>query len=519
MSALTAWARDGVPERPGAWLTTAARRTALNALARGKTLEAKLPLLLEPEARTAWTTTSIPDDRLRLVFTCCHPALAREAQVALTLRLVCGVTTTEIAHAFLVSEPTMAARLTRAKKKIAAAGIPYVGAGRPRRRGWTRCWPSCTCWPRPATPRRRASSWRAPTWPSARSTSPACCACCCPGEREVAGLLALLLLLRARAATRDDVLEEQDRSRWDRALIAEADALIVGGADRPGRPGASRCRPRSPACTPRRRPTPRPTGRSSSCSTTCCCASGPRRSSRSIAPWSSPRCAGRRRAWPRSRRSRASTPTATSGRPGPTSCAASAATRRRARPTARPCASPTTPPNARSSKLKGSDPFKECAHAGGVEAARDRVLDGGGGGRDALAHRLDEAEAAFERGGEGRGEHVARADRVDDARPRGASIQTGSWSHTTAAPAAAAVTTAASAPRRTSSSAARSARGRASGAASTASSARPCSTPSASPRFGTTTSGYACSAAASAGPAASTTDRRPASRARATSFA
>ena len=83
----------------------------------------------------------IPDDRLRLVFTCCHPALAREAQVALTLRLVCGVATADIAHAFLVSEPTMAARLTRAKKKIAAAGIPYVGAGRrrPARRGWTRC--------------------------------------------------------------------------------------------------------------------------------------------------------------------------------------------------------------------------------------------------------------------------------------------------------------------------------------------------------------------------------------------
>ena len=95
VSALGAWARDGVPERPGAWLTTAARRVALNALARRKTLRTKLPLLLEPEETemTLDEPDAIPDDRLRLVFTCCHPALAREAQVALTLRLVCGVAT------------------------------------------------------------------------------------------------------------------------------------------------------------------------------------------------------------------------------------------------------------------------------------------------------------------------------------------------------------------------------------------------------------------------------------------
>src|SRR6478609_10805214 len=126
--ALETWARDGVPGSPGAWLTTVARRLALNLLRRGRTLEAKLPLLLgqaedetEPDAADA-----IPDDRLRLVFTCCHPALAREAQVALTLRLVCGVATADVAHAFLVSESTMAARITRAKKKIAAARIPYA---------------------------------------------------------------------------------------------------------------------------------------------------------------------------------------------------------------------------------------------------------------------------------------------------------------------------------------------------------------------------------------------------------
>ena len=132
VAALEAWSRDGVPARPGAWLTTVARRNALNAMARRRTLQAKLPLLLEPEAIEMDEPTedaTIPDDRLRLVFTCCHPALAREAQVALTLRLVCGVGTADIAHAFLVAEPTMAARLTRAKRKIAAAGIPYVVPG------------------------------------------------------------------------------------------------------------------------------------------------------------------------------------------------------------------------------------------------------------------------------------------------------------------------------------------------------------------------------------------------------
>jgi RNA polymerase sigma-70 factor (ECF subfamily) len=235
VSALTAWARDGVPSRPGAWLTTAARRTALNALARSKTLESKLPLLLEPEAEPV-DEDFIPDDRLRLVFTCCHPALAREAQVALTLRLVCGVTTAEIADAFLVSEPTMAARITRAKKKIAAAGIPYVV-------------------PADLAPRLdpvlavvHLLATTGHTAPSGEQLARADLAeraldlarmlrLLLPDERDVAGLLALLLLLRARAATRDEVLEEQDRTRWDRALIAEADALIVGAlqAGPPGR--------------------------------------------------------------------------------------------------------------------------------------------------------------------------------------------------------------------------------------------------------------------------------------------
>ena len=131
-AALDAWRHQGVPRSPGAWLTTAARRRALDVLRREQTLRRKLPLIVEPavaagadESLLDRDDDVIEDERLRLVFTCCHPALAREAQVALTLRLLCGLTTAEIAAAFLVPEATMAARVTRAKKKITAAGIPY----------------------------------------------------------------------------------------------------------------------------------------------------------------------------------------------------------------------------------------------------------------------------------------------------------------------------------------------------------------------------------------------------------
>src|SRR5215472_19336083 len=120
----------GVPERPGAWLTTVARRRAMDLIRRRDTLRAKLPLLAgpgpaAPAAGQAGRGEVIPDDRLRLIFTCCHPALAVDARVALTLRLLCGLTTAEVAHAFLAGEAAMAARITRAKKKITAARIPY----------------------------------------------------------------------------------------------------------------------------------------------------------------------------------------------------------------------------------------------------------------------------------------------------------------------------------------------------------------------------------------------------------
>jgi RNA polymerase sigma-70 factor (ECF subfamily) len=251
VAALDTWSRRGVPDNPAAWLTTAARRKALDTMRRDKTLRAKLPLLVEPgpapgpgpEPPSAGQDDVISDDRLRLVFTCCHPALAREAQVALTLRLVCGLTTAEIASAFLVSEATMAARVTRAKKKISAARIAYRVPAAPElpdrldavltvihllyTTGHTA--PAGTQLVRDDLADRAIGL--------ARMVQ-----ALMPDEREVRGLLALLLLTHARRATRLDdggrllLLAEQDRSRWDGAAIAEGSGLVVG-ALRGGRPG------------------------------------------------------------------------------------------------------------------------------------------------------------------------------------------------------------------------------------------------------------------------------------------
>ena len=234
VQALAAWARAGVPARPGAWLTTVSRRIALNNLRRDRTLQRKLPLLIMAEDTQPTPPGGFPDDRLRLVFTCCHPALSAEAQVALTLRLICGVSTPDIARAFLVSEPAMAARITRAKKKIAAAHIPYAVPAAAELPG--RLDAALTVVHLLYTTGHTAVSGadliRDDVTDRALDLARMLHQLL-PAEREAAGLLALLLAHQARRDTRTDAdggllrLEEQDRSRWDRDQIAEADRLIV----------------------------------------------------------------------------------------------------------------------------------------------------------------------------------------------------------------------------------------------------------------------------------------------------
>jgi RNA polymerase sigma-70 factor (ECF subfamily) len=247
VSALDAWARDGIPRKPGAWLTTTAKRKALDALRREQTFQAKLPLLVEPEESEPELDAGgdvVPDDRLRLIFVCCHPALAQEAQVALTLRLVCGVSTGDIARAFLVSEPTMFARLTRAKKKISAAGIAYrvpEASELPERLDAVLTvihllYTTGHTAPTGARLVRGDLVERALDLARMLRTL-------MPGEPEVGALLALLLVTDARRLTRTDaegrlvLLEDQDRSAWDRAAIEEGDRLVVAAlaAGPPGR--------------------------------------------------------------------------------------------------------------------------------------------------------------------------------------------------------------------------------------------------------------------------------------------
>jgi RNA polymerase sigma-70 factor (ECF subfamily) len=244
--ALVGWARDGTPDNPAAWLVTTARRRALDANRREQVFRAKLPLLAVPDQTGddgPDPGDDIPDDRLRLMFTCCHPALARDARVALTLRLVCGVGTGDIAHAFLVSEATMAARLTRAKKKIATAQIPFripAHQDLPERLDAVLS----------AIHLLYTTGHTAPSGDRLLHTDlldQAVHLCrtlhvLMPDEPEVSGMLALLLLIDARRATRADAhgrllpLAEQDRARWDRAAIAEGRELVLRGMRR-GQPG------------------------------------------------------------------------------------------------------------------------------------------------------------------------------------------------------------------------------------------------------------------------------------------
>jgi len=236
--ALSAWASAGVPANPGAWLTTVARRRALDLKRRDATARRAAPLLLDDDPTPGpddqvGDRPDIDDDRLRLVFTCCHPALSPDARVALTLRLLCGLTTGEVARAFLVTESTMAARISRAKKKITAARIPYRVpdlAELPARVGAVLDVVHLLFTTGHSAPIgddlvRRDLVERALDLTRMLRTL-------LPGDADVAGLLALILLTDARrdARTDDDgrllLLAEQDRARWDYAAITEGVALV-----------------------------------------------------------------------------------------------------------------------------------------------------------------------------------------------------------------------------------------------------------------------------------------------------
>ena len=245
------WPRDGLPDNPGAWLTTTARRKLIDRLRREQTGAGKYLELAHDQALLAdesdmfddFDETSFKDDRLRLIFTCCHPALSLEAQIALTLRTLGGLTTREIARAFLVPEPTLAQRLVRTKRKIRDAGIPYRVP------------------PDHLLPERTGAvltviylifnEGYSATSGDELVREPLCTEAIrlgraltelMPDEPEVHGLLALMLLHSSRRKTRVDgngdlvLLEDQDRSEWDRLQIAEG-VRLVEDALRKGSPG------------------------------------------------------------------------------------------------------------------------------------------------------------------------------------------------------------------------------------------------------------------------------------------
>jgi RNA polymerase sigma-70 factor (ECF subfamily) len=249
-AALRTWPADGVPERPLAWLLTTARRKAVDRIRRDEVYARRLAALRVESERAAAVPVpvpdpagfdDIPDDRLQLFFTCCHPALAPEAQSALTLRFLAGLTTPEVARAFLVPTATMAQRIVRAKRKIRTARIPFRVPGPEEL---------------PArlphvlrvvyvvfTEGYAASSGDALVRPDLAEEAVRLARILhrlLPGEREVAGLLALLLLTDARRPARTDdagrqvMLEDQDRSRWDTDLVAEGQRLLVPALTGPG---------------------------------------------------------------------------------------------------------------------------------------------------------------------------------------------------------------------------------------------------------------------------------------------
>jgi RNA polymerase sigma factor (sigma-70 family) len=235
LAALQHWPTEGIPQRPDAWLFTVARRRALDGFRRADNYRAKL-------AQLQWPVQPAGDERLQLIFTCCHPALPRQAQVALTLRVVCGLTTAQIARAFLVHETAIARRITRAKRKITDAGIPYrVPADDELAARLTEVLTVIyllfnegylgTAGPPQSRNLAEEAEWLATLLHRLMPTEP-----------EAAGLLALIRLHRARAAARFGpdgglvLLRDQDRSLWDREAIADAAQLLTRTARRQ-RPG------------------------------------------------------------------------------------------------------------------------------------------------------------------------------------------------------------------------------------------------------------------------------------------
>lgn len=361
--ALQKWPLTGVPPNPGAWVTATARNRAIDRLRR----DARGANLLRDVAAHTRTSRSsdepskeevVPDDRLRLIFTCCHPALAPQAQVELTLRLLCGLSTADVARAFLTSEPTMAKRLVRAKHKIKAAKIPYRVPEQfelPDR-----------------LQRVLAAIYLTYTTGQAKSAAePDLCTeavrlggilrLLMPDESEVAGLLALMLLTESRRATRTDpqgelvLLRDQDRTRWDRSLIEEGQALVRWCLRR-NQPGAYQLQAaiaavHADAITFQDTPTGT---RSSLCTTNSSSWRRPRWSP-SIARWHLAKCTVLTPRCARSTISRSSTTTRSTPR-GQSSCDARAGSRRRRAPIWPRHHSPRADPT---STISGSEPKTE----------------------------------------------------------------------------------------------------------------------------------------------------------------